>query len=458
MPKTNRRYPVALYFPAATADLTRLGNDLRQIAELNLAAVAFEYNETNQSRFDEQLTAVLDYIHEQPWSKNGALAWIGFNNGADRSLNFALSHPHRQPQFMAQVAPSQFPGQDKTSALTQTITTYSQNPSSINRQPSTNGISCSVLLVHGQDDDSAGLANLLKMIDAPVAVRILPGQPEDPGPDRSMLLQGIAEYCATSFGQLQRLRTNSAASYWYYWLPVGLLAVFASINGYTRHRAPPRQLQTRQTKLDKTIYCAAAMLATTAIAQTVIHLGLPRVPASQTTLSLARRLLVKPHLKADFQWLANQPIWRGQRISTLVTHLDLAALQRKSFYPDLDDATYRRFVLSPIISGDDSGELVWRRQLWEDFYLHVRNETTPEAAARIVVRLLRQRMSIDSKSKHPTGVRTTWECAITDEPGFERIYVAALRSVGIASKLSEAGLAEFWTGMNWQQAPRPFQF
>ena len=44
---------------------------------------------------------------------------------------------------------------------------------------------------------------------------------------------------------------------------------------------------------------------------------------------------------------------------------------------------------------------------------------------------------------------------MTDMAGFERIYVAALRSVGIAAQLGAQGQAEVWTGAVWQVAPRP---
>jgi hypothetical protein len=53
------------------------------------------------------------------------------------------------------------------------------------------------------------------------------------------------------------------------------------------------------------------------------------------------------------------------------------------------------------------------------------------------------------------GVETIWTEQMTDEVGFERIYVAALRSVGIAARLNEQKQAELWTGKKWQTAPKP---
>jgi hypothetical protein len=48
-----------------------------------------------------------------------------------------------------------------------------------------------------------------------------------------------------------------------------------------------------------------------------------------------------------------------------------------------------------------------------------------------------------------------WRKQITDAAGFEIIYVAALRSVGVPARLSSNGHAKFWDGKRWQSAPEP---
>jgi hypothetical protein len=44
---------------------------------------------------------------------------------------------------------------------------------------------------------------------------------------------------------------------------------------------------------------------------------------------------------------------------------------------------------------------------------------------------------------------------LTDPVGFEKIYVAALRSVGIAARLNAGAQAELFADGKWQPAPRP---
>jgi len=45
--------------------------------------------------------------------------------------------------------------------------------------------------------------------------------------------------------------------------------------------------------------------------------------------------------------------------------------------------------------------------------------------------------------------------AAGNREGFEALYVAALRSVGVPARVGAQGHAELWSGALWQAAPRP---
>jgi hypothetical protein len=77
------------------------------------------------------------------------------------------------------------------------------------------------------------------------------------------------------------------------------------------------------------------------------------------------------------------------------------------------------------------------------------------AAAQVVVRFLRERVGISSDYPYRVGVETIWTQGMTDEAGFDRIYVAALRSVGIAARLNDRKQTELLSDGKWQPAPRP---
>jgi hypothetical protein len=136
-------------------------------------------------------------------------------------------------------------------------------------------------------------------------------------------------------------------------------------------------------------------------------------------------------------------------------HVELANLQRSQFYMDLEPAIFQQFVLSPIVDWLPLAELDWRRTLWENFYPRVRRENEPLAAAQIVVRFLRERVGISPDYPYRVGAETIWTQGMTDEAGFERVYVAALRSVGIAARLNGNKQAELFADGQWQLAPRP---
>lgn len=202
---------------------------------------------------------------------------------------------------------------------------------------------------------------------------------------------------------------------------------------------------------------SAVTAASAAVLATAIYVGLPRDPINDTTLSLAATFLVPTRLEDDFEYVISTQGCHGARLGAVLDHVKLADLQRQHFYAGLDRSTYQAFVLSPYIDELPVRELQWRRTLWDYFCPQVQNENDPVKAARIVVRSLREHVGIDPSYQYRVGVETIWTQQMTDRRGFERIYVAALRSVGIAARLSEQQQAELWTGMTWEIAPKTLE-
>lgn len=186
-----------------------------------------------------------------------------------------------------------------------------------------------------------------------------------------------------------------------------------------------------------------------------IHIVLPRMAISPTTLSVAERYLITPRLKSDFRYITSTAQWSGTRVGVLIDHIELADQQRQNYYKTLNDFIFKEYVLSADIDQLALAELNWRRTLCEEFYPFLCKERDAVAAAHIVVRRLRERVGIDPEYSSRVGIETIWAQQMTDEAGFERIYVAALRSVGIAARLTENAQAELWTGNAWMIAPRP---
>jgi hypothetical protein len=267
-----------------------------------------------------------------------------------------------------------------------------------------------------------------------------------------------------SIGQWQ----VEAPPFWLFCLPAAAWAAGWFAWWWYRRSVSPKKIKLKRHEI--ALRWLGGVLATWALALTAVHLVTPHFSVNDQTLALSRRFLVQPEERADFKYLATQPIWHDQKLQVLLTHVELAAYNRELINWQLDDKTYRDYVLSPIIepsilsslSGHNgattdhlSTGLNWRRPLWEEFYPRIRRENSTEDAARIVVRHLRERVTIADVPNLPHDVPTIWLRQITGETGFEIIYVAALRSVGVPARLNSQHRVEFWDGTKWKIAPPP---
>jgi hypothetical protein len=135
--------------------------------------------------------------------------------------------------------------------------------------------------------------------------------------------------------------------------------------------------------------------------------------------------------------------------------VELANYHRQLINWQLDETNYQNYVLSPVITGETNERFDWRRPLWEEFYPRIRHENSPQDAVQIVVRHLRERVTIANEPNLPHDIPTIWLDQLTDETGFQIIYVASLRSVGVPARLDSNHHAEFWDGSKWSLAPSP---
>jgi dienelactone hydrolase len=447
MPKPVRPCPVIIYAHESTGSLLLDGYEVRQMSELGLAVVGLEYNQTNPAAFAPQMEAVLRHLGQQKWADTNAIVWLGFSLGANRMMDFVLDQPAQQPQLLIQLAGAGLPEGQINNRLEL--------------------LRCPVLLVHGEQDDIFPLADTKRMAavlqssGVLVNLKTLSGLPHGMEPNRGVVFRCLGEYCRShlvgtnvwqnyqSIAQWQA----GAPTLWLFCLPALAWMIGGFVWQHTRRGASLEKI--KRTRYEIALRWLTILLVTWALAETAIHLVSPRFLVSERTLGIARRCLVQPKERADFEFLSMQPIWQGQKLRTLLDHVELAGYNRELINWQLDGKIYRDFVLSPIIMGNLNEQLNWRRPLWEEFYPRIRHESSPENAVKIVVCHLRERVTIATLPKPPREVPDIWLKQITDETGFEIIYVAALRSVGVPARLDSNGRAEFWDGNRWQTAPPP---
>ena len=180
---------------------------------------------------------------------------------------------------------------------------------------------------------------------------------------------------------------------------------------------------------------------------TISHL-----PINERSLRMARIFFVDSKSRDDFNYLAELPCWKGKQIGTLLEQLQFAGMQRQHFYSSLESSIYRPYLLSPMIG---EVEVDCRGKLWEYFYPRISNESDPKVAALRVVECVRERIRVGAGFKNAPDPDTIWIQRATSQAGFDLLYIAALRSVGIPARLNEENQPELWADDMWQPAPKP---
>jgi dienelactone hydrolase len=459
LPKPRGVFPVVLYFYGSGGDLVRSGTQLRQFAQLGMAALGIEYCQTNQAIFDEQVVALGDWLKGRGWAQSNAVAWVGFSQGAQMTLRFLLTHPEVKPNVYVRLAGgtvAEIEKADTGKGKSDGATTAGLPASS-------------ALLVHGQDDntfplsDAQRVANRLRSRGVAVDFRVLQGQAHGFEPNRELVFRAAAEYCLVHLKGPDAFRNYCSLSEWeagaqglwiYCIMPVLWAAAWLYVKRRTREPAVAH-VRHKRTRLELGLSWLAIGLVTAAVGETALQTGVPRMSITEWSLSTARRFLVRPRLLNDFNYLASDSTSLGKPLSRLLDNVELAGYNRELVNWKTEDTMYHEYVLSHLVTSKAGDDLKWRRPLWEEFYPRIRREQSPESAAEIVVRHLRERVTIADFPDAAQGAENIWRAQITNEHGFELIYVAALRSVGIPARLNPDDIAEFWTGSDWRQAPRP---
>lgn len=199
-------------------------------------------------------------------------------------------------------------------------------------------------------------------------------------------------------------------------------------------------------------WLVAGGMTLTAALVTGFQLDIRHRPATAENLADAEKWAVRAELQEDFSWLrarANEPV--GQ-VDDWLDAVELAELQRQQFYPAIPQAIFRECVLETSVGG--TGGVAVRRTLWTYFAPRVRKESDVSAAAAIVVRELRTRVT-PKNGLASASLAAAWAGGTASPADWERLYVAALRACGIAARLSGQARVEIWSEARWSNAPRP---
>ncbi len=136
-------------------------------------------------------------------------------------------------------------------------------------------------------------------------------------------------------------------------------------------------------------------------------------------------------------------------------YLALAGYNRPLVNWDVNEADYQDYILCPVLETGMKPELSWRKTLWSFFYPKIRKANSPEEAASILVRLLREEIEIQDRSEDAFDWEWIWHNRVASPAGFQLLYVAVLRSVGVGARINSQGDAEILSDGKWRNAPPP---
>ncbi|MCX8089392.1 MAG: transglutaminase-like domain-containing protein [Verrucomicrobiae bacterium] len=462
LPKAAARpYPVVVCAPPAREDLLSIGFELRQLAEMGLAAVGIEYDPTNDVAGVTQVAALQRSLQTRPWAVTNAVAWVGWGEGAQRLLESALRHPELCPELLVLLWPTWPTEWDKP---------QSERAAGMARVRPLAERARTIVWVQGQREGGVPLAHmeriatLLRSKGHRVELKIVAAEKPGFGPARAALFRLIGEACLVHFAGAEWWRRYRSVTAWpatvkplgLYLTPVLIWALVAIGLRWSRWRRWLTPRAGPPVGLEICVWGLAVLLAGAAFAYTALHWIVLRLPANGRTLPIAKRFVVRHDQQADWEFLATNLDWQGQRIKTILEHVALAAYNRRVVEWKVDDPLYRPYVLSPQIAAVTDPERNWRRLLWENLFPHIRRESRLDAATEIIVWQLRSRVTVADAEQIPTGVESIWRRQLANQQGFAKLSVAALRSVGIPARLGPQGAGEFWNGAAWAPVARPY--
>lgn len=188
-----------------------------------------------------------------------------------------------------------------------------------------------------------------------------------------------------------------------------------------------------------------------ALAQTGLHLLVPKFRINEGILKIARHSFVQPELLPDFNYLIDRIQGDPQRLEDVLDYLALADYNRHLIPWSPPKDVYRNFILSPDGAWTLNCGLRWRRQLWESLYPWVRKERDLNSAALIVEQRLRNSQNPIRSALKTNGAERSLDSK-PNESVFQVLYVAGLKAVGIPARLDLQNKAEVWQAGTWYPA------
>ncbi len=420
-PRLTQERPMLVYVHEPKGSPIDDGTVLLKVADVGFTAVGASINSAEPLKFQQIFEELNDVLQKKMSGQRNGYVWLSRQTNVEQLIQFALRHPEQQPNLIVYMPEEN----ERVDAPDLTINKSDKK-------------SFAVMLIKKTKRYSSyqeSLRNTLQ--NSHIDVHLLTFANLEAATD-AVLFQAMAEKARKLLpsksiisGPLARTETK---------LPAGVLG-FAGLSFlswfvlwcWNETRTPERK--ERLLKVTPALAGVLGVVVGAIITWKVMET--PIRPADQQTIS---RFIKSWNLSTN-------------DTRAVMNYIELAKYNSGLVNWNVNPPEYWNYVLSPILTKDAKPELKWRRILWTTLYPKVRKANSPAEAAAILVQELREEVEVSDGQSRGFDFDSVWQSRRTDRGGFECLYVAALRAIGVSARLSEDGIAEIYNNGEWNAAP-----
>ncbi len=426
-PRLNMSWPVLVFANEKQGDPLDDGNSLKQMTAAGFISVDAHFNQWSFQSFAKQFNSLLKTLGERNLPGGRGCAWVANGIDAELFIQFAAQNPEKRPDVL--------------------VCAWKGNTAVLPGEAARDIGFPIVILREDNQSDSLQLKDFVNWLrEGKNRVEVY-SYKNSKNASNTFLYKEMAEKVRQILhdaGKAQApgplLRQPLRPGWTFFGPAAGLFLLFVALSVWMNVRNLERMRQTQM--LAPYVALVFGIALGGAMAAWVVTKGgreswISDSESKTISSSVEKWGLIDAEKKEIREYLA------------------LADYNRRLVNWNLNETDYQDYVLSPVLKAGMQPELNWRWQLWHYFYPKIRRAGSPFEAAALLAENLRGEVEIQAQSHNDFGFARIWNSRVASPPGFEFLYVAALRSVGIGARLNTQGAAEILDNGKWQPAPPP---
>lgn len=413
-----------------------VGSELRQFAELGLVAVAIEQQWNSLASFESEIGAISKYIGQHSWGSAKATAWVGSFGAAGMGLRLLLNRVDFEPTIF--------------------VGRYSQDLPVVYKN--VQRLKPRILFIERESKSSLEGSPLIGQLrNLGTDVRICSPQPIPSGDADITHATNrlIAEAClsamhADRLGAARAKLDGDCSRLWVLAFAITLMvAAFIFKDAVVELVSSKAQYLTLLTRswMMVTVLTVGAL----PICFVLNSPWFDALPSKRGVSDLPQEI------RQPLREVPSESQSHEAASAASLRRLRISCYNRGLVNWRVTDEDFASYVLPQEIGENGKISEISRDLLWMNCYPRVRKSPDTRSAAEIIVLFLRQRITIVEHSPGFQSATVSWQSGSADKAGFDAIYLASLRSVGIPCKRDAHGWVRILETSGWSIAPAPLE-